>query len=303
MDPQEFMDNFQAMQDTLREQQTMIQDQQNQMQTLMSHISQQANTSHPGSSMSRKVKVAPPEYFSGNRKGSRSFLLQLKNIFRAQPDIFASDTDKVAYAISFLRDVAFSWVAPFIESDTEILHSFRLFEEKFLLTFGDTDRERQAERELLSLKQKNRPASALVADFQRLIMDVHWPNASLFSLFYQALNDDVKDEICKCDRPNNIEDYYTLAVRIDNRLFERRQEKRSSNRFQPRLIEFHDTSNTRQESEPMIIGSTHPHSSLSTDERQRRIAEGLCMYCGSKDHLIASCPTKPKRSKNFPARR
>ena len=45
--------------------------------------------------------------------------------------------------------------------------------------------------------------------------------------FYQGLKDDVKDELIKQNRPKDFADYVAMAVRIDNRLFERRMEKRN----------------------------------------------------------------------------
>jgi hypothetical protein len=32
---------------------------------------------------------------------------------------------------------------------------------------------------------------------------------------------------------------------------------------------------------------------LSPEERQKRIAEGRCLYCGGFGHLALSCPAKP----------
>jgi len=33
---------------------------------------------------------------------------------------------------------------------------------------------------------------------------------------------------------------------------------------------------------------------LSLEEKQRRRAKGLCMYCGADGHLVAGCPKVPK---------
>ncbi|KAI1144710.1 hypothetical protein F4825DRAFT_476928 [Nemania diffusa] len=46
--------------------------------------------------------------------------------------------------------------------------------------------------------------------------------------FYQGLKDEIKDELAKQDRPEEFADYVAMADRIDNRLFERRMEKRTS---------------------------------------------------------------------------
>ncbi len=43
--------------------------------------------------------------------------------------------------------------------------------------------------------------------------------------------------------------------------------------------------------EPMQVDSTR----LSDQERARRLAAGLCLYCAAADHFIRSCPIRPPR--------
>ncbi|ROJ26382.1 Zinc finger matrin-type protein 4 [Anabarilius grahami] len=42
-------------------------------------------------------------------------------------------------------------------------------------------------------------------------------------------------------------------------------------------------------------------SRLSPAERQRRLTQGLCLYCGHSGHFRAECPTRPMRSMNDPS--
>ncbi|KAK3572486.1 hypothetical protein QTP86_033915 [Hemibagrus guttatus] len=43
--------------------------------------------------------------------------------------------------------------------------------------------------------------------------------------------------------------------------------------------------------EPMQIENSH----LSSAERQRRLTQNLCLYCGRAGHYISECPTRPGR--------
>ena len=45
------------------------------------------------------------------------------------------------------------------------------------------------------------------------------------ALFYQALKEQVKDDIARGDRPTDLEDMINTAVRIDDRQFEQELEK------------------------------------------------------------------------------
>ncbi len=43
--------------------------------------------------------------------------------------------------------------------------------------------------------------------------------------------------------------------------------------------------------EPMVVDSYR----LSRTERARRLASGLCLYCGASGHIIGTCPSRPPR--------
>ncbi len=49
------------------------------------------------------------------------------------------------------------------------------------------------------------------------------------------------------------------------------------------------TGRTMPEPEPMQVGVTH----LTSEERERRRRENLCLYCGLHGHMRISCPTRP----------
>jgi RNase H-like domain found in reverse transcriptase/Reverse transcriptase (RNA-dependent DNA polymerase)/Integrase zinc binding domain/Chromo (CHRromatin Organisation MOdifier) domain/Domain of unknown function (DUF4939)/Retroviral aspartyl protease/Integrase core domain len=249
----------------------------------------------------KEPKIAPPEYFEGSRKKSRSFLLQLGNTFRVQQSRFMDDKLKVSYAISFLRGAAFDWIAPYMESNHSLLRSFQEFKTHFLLAFGDVDRKHQAEKEILSLKQGNQSAAVLVSEFQKLALELDWSGAPVCALFYQALRDEVKDELCKYDRPTSIEDYYSMAIRIDNRISERRTERRLSHSYRVQNINsipLKDQDVVMPDSDAMDVDSSYRRGALSRGERQRRIDGNLCLYCGEAGHLINTCDKRSYRPRS-----
>ena len=241
------------------------------------------------------VKVSPPEIFDGDRKKARSFLLQLKNIFRAQPGRYSTQDGRVSYAISYLRGTAFDWVIPFLESNHPMLNDFELFEDEFNLVFGDQERLKSVENQLLHLRQGTRPVATLVSEFRRLSMELGWESPVLFPLFYASLNDDVKDEISKMDRPETIEEYYNLAIRIDQRLFARRKERK------PGALKFPRPTFVAQVpvpvDDPMVLGSTQVRGPLSDEEKERRRRNNLCLYCGHAGHKVVDCPVKSGKAR------
>ena len=228
----------------------------------------------------KEPKIADPEYFTGNRKRSKEFLLQLNNIFAAQPQQYPNDCTKLAYAVSFLCGAAFTWIAPYLEANHSMLSSVKEFQELFCLAFGDVDRVQEVEQDILKIRQGNHPASVLVSEFQRLAIESAWPEKVLFSLFYQSLNDSLKDKICKADRPTTMEEYYKLAVRLDNRLFEQGQERRKTTY----LSKVQVTEQPSLVPTPMVINTTQ----LQTTRGPKSQIEDTSSNSGSEDHRSTS---------------
>jgi hypothetical protein len=121
-------------------------------------------------------------------------------------------------------------------------------------------------------------------------------DGALFPLFYRALNDEIKDELSKVERPASIDEYYKLAIGIDNRLYERRREKGSTRTQKPgaHAPNVPKAPILPRQSNDMIIDNVQKREPLTEQEKQRRKENNLCMYCGSDAHLLPECPVKPK---------
>ena len=49
---------------------------------------------------------------------------------------------------------------------------------------------------------------------------------------------------------------------------------------------------------PIEIDTTRRRGPLSEEEKQRRGANRLCIYCGGPRHIAVNCPHRPKRQVN-----
>ena len=74
MDSDQILQQFAVMQDTIKLQQE-------QLERLTEHLALLSNTPSSSAPIRKEPKVADPEFFRGDRRKSRSFLLQLKNVF------------------------------------------------------------------------------------------------------------------------------------------------------------------------------------------------------------------------------
>ncbi|KAF5229084.1 hypothetical protein FANTH_14311 [Fusarium anthophilum] len=52
-----------------------------------------------------------------------------------------------------------------------------------------------------------------------------WDDEALMEVYYRGLKEEVKDELYKADRPDNITEYVAMAIKIDERQYERRKER------------------------------------------------------------------------------
>ena len=115
----------------------------------------------------KPLKLATPMIFTGDRKKLDTFLLQLALYFKFNRSLFAGEADKVQYASYYLQGEAKDWFRPYIQeyvdneddpskaegSTRRMFASFAHFKQEIQMVFGDINRERMAERDLLKLQQ------------------------------------------------------------------------------------------------------------------------------------------------------
>ena len=94
---------------------------------------------------------------------------------------------------------------------------------------------------------------------------------------------------------DTLEELISQAVTCDNRLFELRQERRSSWRNDGAFTAFSKgLENHSTGPEPMQIDAVRTKT-LTLEEKKRRMEEGLCLYCGDGGHRAGNCPKKQNR--------
>ena len=64
-------------------------------------------------------------------------------------------------------------------------------------------------------------ASTYTAEFKRINTKLNLKEEALLLYFYRRLKDNVKDEISKENRPDNLYEYIATVIKINNRLYER----------------------------------------------------------------------------------
>jgi hypothetical protein len=150
--------------------------------------------------------------------------------------------------------------------------------------FSDPNAKTKAQ---MLLKRLNQGAGSVLnfsVKFRTLCVDSGYNQTALMSLFRDGLSNQIKDILAaSLVDPEDLESLMELAIKIDTRLFDRKME--TSQR----------SNTTLASASSADISNNYKWKKISLEERQRRIKENLCMYCGGPGHVANNCPKKKSR--------
>jgi 5-methylcytosine-specific restriction endonuclease McrA len=275
------------------------------LQAYIQQMSLQPSVSSQALSIARsKTLQRPPEFDGKDRRACETFLSHIKLYLGSNAVLYPTDRDKVMFASSYLRDAAFKWFEPLLKSDdTTILDNFQNFQDELIRNLGDPDRLRSLTRELQTLKQTG-SAAAYSSRFCQVSAYLNWNDDALRDQFYSGLKSEVKDALAYSNVDwTSFKELSHLAIRLDNRLFERKSDRFTGTKPAPNYTPRVPAPSFRA-SDPgaMDIDATKSRKfqPLTDAERKRRRDNKLCMYCGDPGHFAGQCPKK--HSSSSPAR-
>ena len=262
----------------------------------------------------KEPKHPLPAKFNGDRTRFRGFMNQVNMYFMAKQSTYEDNHEaKIITTGGLLEGKALDWFNPLFERKMESINNnvptpseminWTSFQEALSARFGPVDPAIDAGNKIQKLRQGSTPASSYATDFGTIAADLEWNDSALMHAYRNGLSDAVKDELVHYDYPVSLQAMVKLSIKIDNRLFERRQEFRRHTTPRPGP---QSTSSsparppTRLSQVPSVI-PTGPtpmdldairKGPLTQEEREYRFRNGLCIVCASKDHLKADCPRR-----------
>ena len=226
-------------------------------------------------------RVSQPHRYDGSKGGCRGFLTQCDLIFELQPRAFSSDRFRIAYIITLLTDKALKWATAVWAKQGSVCSSFKDFQEEMLLVFDQSTTGPDAAKLLMTIRQDKRSVTDYAIEFRTLAEESEWNDKALVTAFHHGLSDALKDGLASIGCPRELEPLIAHAVRLDNRMRERRGDQGVS----WLLPASSGRSKSSDDPEPMQLGGAR----LSAKEKERRMREGLCLYCGETGHRLSSC--------------
>ncbi|KAL0183501.1 hypothetical protein M9458_019197 [Cirrhinus mrigala] len=138
--------------------------------------------------------------------------------------------------------------------------------------------------QLFRLLQGNSTIHQYSLHFRTLAAASGWNETALLSAYRQGLNPQIRSAMALYDDSIGLETFLQRTARVSQRLAA----------CQPTITTPQPASVVActPVPEPMQVDS----SRLSRSERNRRMMNGLCLYCGNSGHLLRTCPIRPPRS-------
>ncbi|KAL6352213.1 Integrase catalytic domain-containing protein, partial [Fusarium phalaenopsidis] len=211
----------------------------------------------------------------------------------------ASAESKVLHASRCLTGNALTWFEPKLRDflgnepteETQLLFAeYENFEEAIRRNFGTIDEEQQATQKLKNLRQ-TKAASTYAAEFTQITSFLNWGTSAL-QIAYEGLKDEVKDELCKTEKPDNLQDYIDMTIKIDNRQFERRMEKSNKGRIWGNKNNANQSRRREQTRGNTSYGTHAGPMELGAAQKDSKDIE--CYYCHKKGHKANECRKKQR---------
>lgn len=231
-------------------------------------------------------RLPPPQRFSGDPSACDGFLTQCSLTFELQPSSFPSDRARIAYVITLLSGKALSWATAVWKAKAPFCSSYKAFEQEFKRVFDHPISGRQASKRLLTLRQDTGSVAEYAIKFRTMAAGSGWNNEALMVCFQNGLSETIQDELATREPSLDLENLMEQAIRLDNRLRERYFNHPKPSFGVPTPAPTPTSQVSQFSAEPMQLGRTR----LSPTERDRRMREQLCLYCGLSGHFRSTCP-------------
>jgi hypothetical protein len=270
------------------------------------------------------------DVFYGKREDLETFLLQAETYLALNPDLTKSHKDKILFVLTHFKGNALRWAKKpmqellskhidhwskrtkelfTFEHENKPVCTYEHFKRELEKAFGDINETRRAERALRTLKQV-KSVQTYTQEFQDIAGTLEWEQGPLMDAYYQGLKDRVKDDLATREKASDLEELIQYATQIDDRQYERYQEKKGG--WQPTYRKYHQHSNPKGSNFPQQFrgnhqshGRTNYHwDPMEIDAIKKRNFKGptkgqgtKCFNCHRQGHIARNCRAPRKESR------
>ncbi|KAK3516025.1 hypothetical protein QTP70_001870 [Hemibagrus guttatus] len=233
--------------------------------------------------------MAQPVPYSGSAEDCNGFLLQCSLVLEMQPHLYPTERSKVAFVITQLRGQALLWAESLWSQDSPVTQSYAGFVEHFKEVFGKPSWDSSVGEELCKLRQGKLTITEYALQFRTLAAKSGWNEQALLAAYRQGLSPQVRLHLAAHEDAIGLERLIQLSIRVATRMQSCVHRSQDQSPPYTRRDRPEPVSPPEPAPEPMQLGSTH----LNPAERQRRLTQSLCLYCGDPGHALPMCPICP----------
>ncbi|OMH80913.1 Retrotransposon-derived protein PEG10 [Zancudomyces culisetae] len=287
-----------------------------------------ANTTKQPMINYNQIKVPDIDKFNGDPRKFHDFLSAIENQFWARPDMFETDHVKIWFISSHLSETASKWFDILRAKGSIETKEYKEFLALFKKCFSDPGRTTRALHQLNQCRQGRRSAFEYAVEIRSLVQIYGFDEFAAINAFRIGLSPRLNHHLLDYESPGTLEEIITHVVKMENTIqanlsyadssreySSSRQYRQfapppmfpyqyqSQQRFYQPPPEPRQTSFSTPPPVPLLAPEmmdvdavvSKPRGPLTPEERNRRITNRLCMYCGQPGHIIRNCPLRTPR--------
>ncbi|KAK3568744.1 hypothetical protein QTP86_016297 [Hemibagrus guttatus] len=235
--------------------------------------------------------MAKPEPYSGSVEDCNGFLLQCSLVLEMQPHMYPTERSKVVFVITQLSSKALLWAESLWSQNHPAAQSYSSFVDHFKEVCGKPSWDSSIGEELYHLKQGKMSVNKYALQFRTLAAKSGWNEQALLTSYRQGLDPQVRLHLAAYEDSIGLERFIQLSIRFATRMQSCLEEHQGQSSLTTTLGRPDSVSPPEPAPEPMHSGSSH----LTPAERQRRLTQNLCLYCGALGYAFSACPIRPPR--------
>jgi hypothetical protein len=255
----------------------------------------------------QELKLNQPKAFGGKRDELTEFVQDVQLYLAVNDDVYNTDKKKIAFVLSFMSEGdAKSWKGQFLQNankPTELdLGTWAQFQTYLTEAFKPYDAPGDALEELTALKMGNNLIEDHIAKYKILLSRSGIPDTSPSAIdyFWKTLNILLQQKLLELpNAPKDLKEWYDWANRLDNnfrkmqRILGRGQTttKNGKGREEPRRCwNFQAQQKDPNAMDVDVIATAM--NTMTVEEREKFMKEGLCFWCRKPGHISRDCPLK-----------
>lgn len=287
-----------------------------------------------GASRSSKTLGKAPEPFTGQRNLLEDFINDMDIYIELNPSMFPTDNVKILTTTLYLSGQAKEWLRPYLkdyrendatdqEAETKVMFSsYTAFKKQLRTVFSGEDEIKKAQRRIYEVSQTGSVAD-FAAKFRGILATLGWDDEVTIPLFKRGLKKEIQEAYILRKTPSKLTKLIEDAIEIDNNIREFRYNTRAGNPVYPNLPHrpkppmniarprqpFYggpmpmDLDNAQRQRQKPGGFKPKTRGKLTPAERDHRIQNKLCLYCGKPGHIANDCRAKQQNPGLTPNKR